>query len=246
MQRPFTPPAQTWASPFYPYGSNGEGHYIVHHGADFPNPLGTPILAGGAGNVVFAGNDVDTLLGPHSDFYGRAVVIRLDRFYAGRPVYILYGHIRRWLVHRGDRVKQGQVIAEVGEAGIAMGPHLHLEVRWGRNSYGATINPEFWLLPLRGYGTLIGRLTDPGGHAWMGARINVYRQQKGTFHYWLTIPTYLKETGIQPDPLWGENWLLTDVPEGDYLLEFQVPGGKAQRRLHVEAGSTQFVSVTLP
>ncbi len=239
-------PARTWASPYYPYGSNGGGQYLVHHGADFANPLGTPILAGAEGTVVFAGKDAKVTLGPQKDFYGQAVVIRLDKTYAGQPVYVLYGHIRQWDVNKGTRVKRGQKIAEVGAEGVALGPHLHLEVRLGKNAYTATVNPEFWLEPLPKHGTMIGRLVDPQGRAWMGARINVYTLKDEKLRYWTTIPTYLPEPGIQPDPLWGENWLLTDVPAGEYVLEFHVPGATTRRKVTVEPGKTSWFDVVLP
>ncbi len=243
LSRPFRAPAREWASPFYPYGSNGDGNYLIHHGADFPNPEGTPILAGAAGEVVFAGTDDEEQLGPWLNFFGKAVVIRLDQTYVGEPVYVLYGHIRRWLVEKGERVTPGQPIAEVGQEGIALGPHLHLEVRLGENTYTATVNPEFWLEPMPGHGTLIGRLISEDGRAWMGARIHVYRVQEETTRYWTTIPTYLAEAGIQPDPLWGENWALTDVPAGEYILEFPGKGDVIRRRVRVDAGETVWIEV---
>ncbi len=245
LARPFVPPAQTWASPFYPYGSDGDGRYLIHHGADFPNPEGTHILAGGDGEIVFAGRDDQTLLGPWRNFFGQAVVLRLDRTYLGQPVYVLYGHVRRALVQTGQRVRRGDPIAEVGQEGIALGPHLHLEVRLGENTYTATVNPEFWLEPLAGHGTLIGRLVDAQGRAWMGARIRVYQVRDGQRRYWTTIPTYLPEPGIRPDPLWGENWLLTDVPAGTYVLEFAVAGQVRRHTVRVAPGQTVFLDVVL-
>ncbi len=242
LARPFRPPARVWASPFYPYGSNGGGTYLIHHGADFPNPEGTPILAGARARVVFAGRDEARAVGPWPGFYGQAVVLQLERTYMGRRVYVLYGHVRRVFVRVGEQVERGQLIAEVGQEGIAMGPHLHLEVRLGKNAYTATVNPEFWLEFMPNHGTLIGRLVTPDGHAWMGARILVYRLREGKTRYWTTIPTYLAEPGIQPDPGWGENWLLTDVPAGDYVLEVAGVVPPLRRRVHVGAGETVFLT----
>jgi len=222
------------------------GKYLIHHGADFPNPLGTPILAAGTGEVIFAGKDDATLLGPQRNFYGQAVVIRLDRTYNGRSVYVLYGHVQRWLVEVGQRVEPGQPVAEVGQEGVALGPHLHLEVRLGRNAYTATINPEFWLEPMPGHGTLIGRYLAPDGKAWQGAPIRIYRGQGENRRFWTQIYTYLPEAGIQPDPLWGENFLLTDVPAGTYTLEFALGGRTIRQTVTVTPGSTRSLVVTLP
>lgn len=246
LRRPFDPPAQTWASPDYPYGSNGMGQYMVHHGADFPNPPGTLILAGDAGAVVFAGRDNAVSLGPWPDFYGQAVVIRLDRSYNGQPVYVLYGHVSRWLVEAGEHVKRGQPIAEVGQEGVALGPHLHMEVRLGENAYAATINPEFWLEPLAGHGTLLGRFLAPDGRAWQGAAIRIYRERDGDERFWTEVYTYLPEPGVQPDPLWGENWLLADVPAGTYTLEFVLGRHVRRQSVTVIPGGTHFLTVTLP
>ncbi|MFR7634446.1 MAG: M23 family metallopeptidase [Lachnospirales bacterium] len=43
-------------------------------------------------------------------------------------VKTLYGHCSKLLVKKGDKVKQGDIIAEVGETGKATGPHLHFEI----------------------------------------------------------------------------------------------------------------------
>jgi murein DD-endopeptidase MepM/ murein hydrolase activator NlpD len=66
--------------------------------------------------------------------YGNVVDISHDGTWSTR-----YGHISRFSagLRPGDRVKQGDVIAFVGNTGRSTGPHLHFEVR--RN--GQAINP---------------------------------------------------------------------------------------------------------
>ena len=44
-------------------------------------------------------------------------------------VSIIYAHCNSLFVKQGDKVTQGQEIAEVGSTGNSTGPHLHLEVR---------------------------------------------------------------------------------------------------------------------
>ncbi len=91
------------------------GQRAMHEGIDFSAPIGTPILAAAAGVVVFAGWD---------PAYGRQVDI--DH---GQGLVTRYAHASRLLVKRGDIVKQGQKVAEVGSSGRSTGPHLHFEVR---------------------------------------------------------------------------------------------------------------------
>jgi murein DD-endopeptidase MepM/ murein hydrolase activator NlpD len=101
------------------------GYTRVHEGVDFGAPIGTPILAAGDGVVTRA-----SAMGG----YGNVVDISHDGTWSTR-----YGHISRFApdLRPGDRVKQGDVIAFVGNTGRSTGPHLHFEVR--RN--GQAINP---------------------------------------------------------------------------------------------------------
>lgn len=53
----------------------------------------------------------------------------------GQPIYVLYGHVLEIKVKEGQRVKKGQVVAEVGVGGATTGPDLHLELRVGKNDF---------------------------------------------------------------------------------------------------------------
>jgi murein DD-endopeptidase MepM/ murein hydrolase activator NlpD len=100
------------------YGSRIDpftGRSAMHEGIDFNAPSGTPILAAGAGVVIFAG--FNTSYGNQVDVdHGGGVVTR-------------YAHASKLLVKEGEIVKQGQKIAEVGSTGRSTGAHLHFEVR---------------------------------------------------------------------------------------------------------------------
>ena len=100
------------------------GHMKMHTGVDFAAPKGTPIRVAQNGVVVFSGE---------KGGYGNAVIVKHDQRYSS-----LYGHVSKLLVNVGDTVQQGQVIALVGDTGMATGPHLHFEIF----EYGKRINPE--------------------------------------------------------------------------------------------------------
>ena len=95
----------------------------LHAGVDFGAGTGTPIVAAASGTVAYSG----TMRG-----YGNVVV--LDH---GGGLSTLYAHCSVLLVHEGESVEQGKVIAQVGATGLATGPHLHFEVRRS----GTPVNP---------------------------------------------------------------------------------------------------------
>jgi murein DD-endopeptidase MepM/ murein hydrolase activator NlpD len=90
------------------------GRTALHTGLDFPADVGTPVAAA-AGGVV-----VSTEWHPA---YGH--MVELDH---GHGLTTRYAHNSKVLVARGDLVKRGQAIAEVGTSGRSTGPHLHFEV----------------------------------------------------------------------------------------------------------------------
>ncbi|HEV2270532.1 MAG TPA: M23 family metallopeptidase [Steroidobacteraceae bacterium] len=85
-----------------------------HEGIDFAAPEGTRIRAVAAGIVTWAG--------PRGG-YGNMVQIDHGNGYATR-----YGHAYRLLVHVGETVQRGDVLALVGDTGRSTGPHVHFEV----------------------------------------------------------------------------------------------------------------------
>jgi murein DD-endopeptidase MepM/ murein hydrolase activator NlpD len=85
--------------------------------------LGDPVYAIGDGVVVFA-HDC------HQG-WGNVIIVRHAYREGGsvRNVDSLYGHLNKILVRRGQAIKRGQQIAEIGNAHGLYDAHLHLEVR---------------------------------------------------------------------------------------------------------------------
>jgi murein DD-endopeptidase MepM/ murein hydrolase activator NlpD len=101
-----------------------------HYGVDMAAPEGTPFYAAGDGTVVEAG--------PMSGF-GNAIMIK----HADGTITV-YGHEEKLLVHKGEKVKAGQLIGLVGSEGESTGYHLHFEIRVGSEN-GDKIDPIDWL-----------------------------------------------------------------------------------------------------
>jgi murein DD-endopeptidase MepM/ murein hydrolase activator NlpD len=243
LGRPTGPGTTQWASPFYPYGSTGQGAYLLHHGADIGNPIGTPLLAPADGLVVFAGSDSQVAVGPTTNFFGNAVIIELDRRYNDLPVFVLLGHMNSVDVQAGQRVTRGQRVGEVGSTGIALGPHVHVEVRVGRNSYDDTRNAEFWLEPLPGHGVLAGRVLTTDGRHLPNAPLLLYPGPNFNSPRYYTY-TYEDALGlIFPDDAWGENFLLADLPAGPYRVEVSINGKTYRQEVVIQAGRTTWMDL---
>lgn len=94
-----------------------------HTGTDIAANLGTKILSATEGEVVLASEEGD---------YGKHLKIQIGE------VSIIYAHCNNLYVKQGDKIAQGQEIAEVGSTGNSTGPHLHFEIRYSER----TVNPQ--------------------------------------------------------------------------------------------------------
>ncbi len=99
------------------------GGHEFHTGLDIDASAGTPITSVARGIISFAGV---------RNGYGNVVEVDHGNGYLTR-----YAHAEKLLVHVGEAVRTGQVLALVGSTGRSTGPHVHFEV-WYR---GKVINP---------------------------------------------------------------------------------------------------------
>jgi murein DD-endopeptidase MepM/ murein hydrolase activator NlpD len=117
------------------YGSqrilNGEPRR-PHFGVDIAMPTGTPVKAPADGVVTLAHPDM---------FYSGATLI-LDH---GHKLTSSFLHLNKILVKDGDRVKKGDVIAEVGASGRVTGAHLD----WRMNYREHRIDPQLLVPPMQ-------------------------------------------------------------------------------------------------
>jgi len=100
--------------------------YRAHHGIDYAAPAGTPVYSIGDGKVYAKGYQ------PRGG--GNYIKIRHNSIYT-----TTYMHLSRFArgIHIGQKVKQKEVIAYVGQTGLATGPHLDFRVF----ENGRAINP---------------------------------------------------------------------------------------------------------
>jgi murein DD-endopeptidase MepM/ murein hydrolase activator NlpD len=246
LRRPFGDGAETRASRYYPYGTAAHGAYMLHHGADIGNLEGTPVLAVADGRVVFAGHDDVQRWGPRTDFYGTLVVLQHDQEAEGQPIATLYGHLSRTLVETGDEVEAGEVVGAVGSTGVALGPHLHFEVRLDPRDYGSTRNPELFLELLDGTGAIVGRLAAPGGSDVYGESVTLYSSAAGEPGTWMGETTTYLPGPVNASPLWGESFLFGDLAPGSYVVAAGAGDIAVSREVTVEAGKVTVVTLELP
>lgn len=96
----------------------------IHEGLDIAANTGTPVFATADGIVARV---------EYSAGYGKTVIV--DHGYGYRT---LYSHNSKNLVKRGERIRRGDKLAEVGNTGRSTGPHVHYEVQLN----GVPIDPR--------------------------------------------------------------------------------------------------------
>jgi len=106
-----------------PYGDRIK----MHEGLDIANRMGTIIRAPADGEVTFAASKAG---------YGLTVILN-----HGYGIETWYGHLRKFIVNKGDQVKRGMKIALLGNSGRSTGPHVHYEVR----VHGYPVDPRSYI-----------------------------------------------------------------------------------------------------
>lgn len=250
LARPIPSGSRNYDLEYYPFGTDvlipEIPPFRIHHGVDFPNDEGTPVLAAGDGTVIWSGPRPSPRNG--IDYYGNTVIIEHDWRWQDQPVYTLYAHTRELFVRLGDRVETGQRLGVVGGSGVVTGPHLHFEVRVGEDHYFAVRNPALWLAPYEGWGTLAGRFVDQRGEPISGATVRItpvdVEEDVGA-----RITQTYADRRLQPDDIWRENFAAADLPAGTYRVEIEAvtaADGLIRRysdKIRVLPGRTNFLVV---
>jgi len=245
MSRPFDPAMeyQSWASRNYPYGSTADGAYQVHHGVDIMNPAGTPVRAVAPGKVFYAGTDRETQFGPRLNFYGNLVMIEHDITVDGQTVYSLYGHLSGDNVYTGQDIVPYHQIGLVGSTGVAIGAHLHFEVRVGDPyDYFAVRNPDLWLQNFRDFGVLAGRVVDAQGEPVPDVAVELNSPDAAVRR---SLTTYA-DLDLPSDDALNENFAIGDLPVAVYDITIKHDKGTYKNQITIYPDRVTWLSVTLP
>ena len=122
-------PVSGWITSKFGYRTSPfTGRKEFHSGLDIANKRGTKLVATANGRVSYAGKKM--LIGN---------LVTIDH---GHGLVTKYGHLKKLLVKRGDKVKRGDVIGLMGNTGRSTGPHVHYEVRVN----GLPVNPAHYIL----------------------------------------------------------------------------------------------------
>jgi murein DD-endopeptidase MepM/ murein hydrolase activator NlpD len=235
--RPIPSGEVNWPNPRYRYGSTAFGQETIHTGVDLGAARHTPVLAAGAGEVVWVGFGLYRGVEDLTDPYGLAIALRHDFGYDLQPLYTVYAHLQSSQVWPGQRVQVGEQIGTVGDTGRASAPHLHFEVRVGENRYFNTRNPELWLVPAEGWGVLAGRVENTfGGEL---AEYLVQIRSLDTEQVW-EVWTYARGT-VVPDEFYQENFVISDLPAGPYAVQIDFSGRRYVTYLYLQPGQTSRV-----
>jgi len=237
FQVPILPPGMDRIDRGYPFASTAGGTHIPHHGVEFYNPSGTPVRAAADGWVVYSGDDTSTKFSPWSGFYGNIVV--LVHYRPGGPyekLYTLYAHLSKLDVNTGEQVSAGQVIGEVGLTGTASGSHLHFEVRTIASDYDTCLNPELWLIPHPGDGSLAMRAMDKvGALIYPSYNVQYFQDQDQVAARSYQVDSYDPGMVFPGDP-WNENAAIGDLPAGRYRVTFLWAGVLHEKWIEIQSG----------
>jgi len=127
----YSPPVKGTLSSDFGYREHPvEGEERFHYGVDLAADAGTEVDCFADGTVTAVGE---------SSSYGRYCVVAHEGGYS-----TLYAHCSRITAGSGTAVSRGQKIAEVGDTGMATGPHLHFELQRD----GTYLNPIYYVSSL--------------------------------------------------------------------------------------------------
>lgn len=125
MQYPVVSPEQSYVSAPYGWGDL-QGLRRYHNGSDIVSPYNKNITSVGEGRVIVVNYEQHY---PQEIYGETAVIEHYDNMRNPREtVRVLYAHMEKTHLLRGDIVEPGEIIGIIGNTGRSTGPHIHLEM----------------------------------------------------------------------------------------------------------------------
>lgn len=142
-------PDQTRLTSAYGYRKDPkDGKTRFHEGLDLAGKMGLPVYVTGNATVIDVG----------FDFFGYGHFVLVDHGFGYKT---RYAHLSKVLVSRGQSLKRGDQLGEMGNSGKSTGPHLHYEIIHKDRS----VNPYKFFdmdLPAEDYQLIVRSLTSGG------------------------------------------------------------------------------------
>lgn len=99
----------------------------------------------------------------------------------GNDYFTLYGHLEQAYVNKGQTLKAGEIIGKGGSTGKSTAPHLHFELRKGKNTYASAISAEPFFADSLG-----DEIPEWGREAWEWGKANGILSDKSVFDAQMT------------------------------------------------------------
>jgi hypothetical protein len=119
---------------------------------------------------------------------------------------------------------------------MVTGPHLHFEVRLGKDAQFTTRNPELWLVPPQGWGILAGRVMNNHGVPVYGQIVDVISQE--TEQLW-KARTY-SQGNVRSDDYYNENVVISDLPAGRYDIFIRYLDKNYSMEIEISPGQVSY------
>ncbi len=233
MIRPVGPEENNQRDQTYLYGATMGGNFRQHQGCEYNDPEGVELLAVDDGVIVYTNKEIG-----HT-------VLRCKTGFEYFFVYAHYHHMHKIHCAVGQRVKQGDVIGTIGKKGNVTNEHLHFEVSLSiakdSNVPNQTVNNELWQKPLPGCGTIVGTVVDSTGNRIAGARVYGVEKPVPTESPYSFTECYREK--VNPSPAYEENFVIADVPAGEYLMWTEQNGQKYAVKARVVADMVTRVEI---